>query len=467
MIRSLLLLLVLTMHVVVTMAQIPDQPNIDFESGTTSVWSYYLGKCCPLVLDTPTVALPDRHEITSGSGLDMYGKFPIVSPGGGSYSMKLGNNNISGQAERAEYMVHIPPGMSDYSLIFRYAVVFEDPGHEPDQQPRFAVNAWDSATDNPVECAQYLYVASSQLPGFDSLPDIRVKFKGWTTASINLSGYQGKTIKVQFTTGDCGYGGHFGYAYIDISRELFAISQPVCNKRIATLKGPEGFSDYYWYDAGFNKMVGAGKYATVPNPVDSQTYAVILVPYPGYGCPDTLYTTIYPSQLDMTLTGDDGVCKGRKFSFEATGEGGDGPLSYLWTKNGITECQCGVVSGTVENKTTYIIRISDTSGCNISDTVVLNGDDCVLTIPNAFTPNDDGKNDVFRVIGEGLDNYRSFRLLVFNRYGERVFYTQDIYEGWDGVYNGEFQNMNVFFYMVQFTLRGKEYLLKGDVTLVR
>ncbi len=211
-------------------AQVTGQPNIDFELGNTSVWNYYVGHCCPLVLDTATVALPDRHTLTSGTDTDPYGHFPVVSPGGGSYSLKLGNTSIYAKAERAEYYVHVPAGTTDYGLVFRYAVVFQDPGHDEDEQPRFAVNAYDSATGTPIECAQYLYIASSHLPGFKDATTSMVKYKEWTTASINLSGYAGHTIKLHFTSGDCALGAHFGYGYVDVSAGLFAIASSYCTR---------------------------------------------------------------------------------------------------------------------------------------------------------------------------------------------------------------------------------------------
>jgi hypothetical protein len=220
-------------------AQLPGQLNIDFELGNTSGWNFYVGRCCPLIIDSATAAHPYRHVITSGSATDEYGGFPIVSPDGGSYSLKLGNSNVGGEAEQAEYQVHVPAGLTNYSLIFRYAVVFQDPGHPDTIQPRFAVNAFDSASGEPIDCAQYLYVSSSNLPGFKELSiygvDNLIQYKEWTTATINLSGYEGRTVKVIFTTGDCGYGGHFGYGYIDISAGLFAVATVVCNKREAVL----------------------------------------------------------------------------------------------------------------------------------------------------------------------------------------------------------------------------------------
>ena len=79
--------------------------NIDFESGNFSNWTLYTGSCCPISTPTNSGAVTNRHTITSGTGVDPYGGFPIVAPSGGNYSLKLGNNSIGAQAERATYKV--------------------------------------------------------------------------------------------------------------------------------------------------------------------------------------------------------------------------------------------------------------------------------------------------------------------------------------------------------------------------
>ena len=104
------------------------QPNMDFELGNTSVWTYYVGTCCPLIAGVnqinavvPSPPLPGRHVLTTGAALDYYGSFPIVSPGGGAYSFKLGHDTVNYCAEKARYMIHIPSGSTNYSIIYEPA----------------------------------------------------------------------------------------------------------------------------------------------------------------------------------------------------------------------------------------------------------------------------------------------------------------------------------------------------------
>jgi len=241
-------------------------PNLDFESGGYGYWKFYTGACCPIT--TPTAGqVIGRHTLTTGSGLDLYGNFPVVAPNGGVHSLKLGNTLTGSDAERAEYYVHVPAGVNNYSLLYNFAVVFEDPLHAPLDQPRFVVTAIDSATNQPLPCAQYTYVSGSGLPGFSFNSLYQVWYRGWSTASLNLSGYAGHTIIVGFASGDCNLGAHFGYGYVDLACALFEVASVVCNGQpTQTFKAPPGFMTYTWYDSTYVTTIGTGQILTIPTP---------------------------------------------------------------------------------------------------------------------------------------------------------------------------------------------------------
>jgi gliding motility-associated-like protein len=86
-------------------------------------------------------------------------------------------------------------------------------------------------------------------------------------------------------------------------------------------------------------------------------------------------------------------------------------------------------------------------------------------VPNAFSPNGDGINDVVKVEGKGIVKL-IFR--IFNRWGEKVFETTDKNIGWDGYYKGVLQEMEVYTYSVQAELINGDIIpLKGNITLLR
>lgn len=86
-------------------------------------------------------------------------------------------------------------------------------------------------------------------------------------------------------------------------------------------------------------------------------------------------------------------------------------------------------------------------------------------VPNAFTPNGDGKNERFKVLGRAI---KDIQLQIFNRWGEKVFESYDKKEGWDGTYKGKKMPAGVYTYIVkvQFYDRGS-IMQKGSVTLLR
>jgi gliding motility-associated-like protein len=89
----------------------------------------------------------------------------------------------------------------------------------------------------------------------------------------------------------------------------------------------------------------------------------------------------------------------------------------------------------------------------------------LVGVPNAFTPNGDGINDVVKIEGAGIVDL-VFR--IYNRWGEKVFETHDKNEGWDGIYKGELQEMDVFTYAADATLINEQVVhLKGNITLLR
>jgi gliding motility-associated-like protein len=123
-----------------------------------------------------------------------------------------------------------------------------------------------------------------------------------------------------------------------------------------------------------------------------------------------------------------------------------------------------------EETTTYTVRVTDSFGCYKDDTVTVFVtericDEPYVFIPNAFTPNGDGTNDILYVRSDILENF-TFR--VYNRLGELLFETSNVDKGWDGKYKGDKCIPGVYDFYLEGRCNNKEYILKkGNVTLIR
>lgn len=354
--------------------------NLDFEQGNLNNWEFFIGNCCPFTMTTtPSAPVVNRHVLMSGTGTDPYGGFPVVPPGGGNFSLKLGNDGIGRQAERARYYVRVPTNPNAiYTLLYKYAVVFEDPNHQPSEQPRFNVVAFDSATGAPIPCNDFTFIATSSLPGFQA-STVRngVLYRPWTTSSIDLSQMAGRTVGIDFTTGDCDQGGHFGYAYIDVSCNFFQSTDYYCpNTTTITLEAPPGFEKYEWWDDNFTTQLGTTQDVSIPTPPNTRRYAVILEPYVGFGCPDTIYTqySIHTMEIDVTL--DTSICTGDSAQLSSGTNSSKGPFTYQWSPlTGIGCPTCDSPKASPPALTKYYITVTDNDGCSATDSVVVRVDD--------------------------------------------------------------------------------------------
>lgn len=151
------------------------------------------------------------------------------------------------------------------------------------------------------------------------------------------------------------------------------------------------------------------------------------------------------------------ICKGEVVTLDpkATGFG----LSYLW--------QDGSTAPVFQAKTPglYSVTVMNTCGTD-SDNASLVETVCNIYIPTAFTPNNDGLNDIFRVLGASY--IRNFSMELYNRWGQCVFNNSNPFIGWDGSFRGMQQDAGMYIYRIRFTnLAGEASDLKGTFTLIR
>lgn len=119
---------------------------------------------------------------------------------------------------------------------------------------------------------------------------------------------------------------------------------------------------------------------------------------------------------------------------------------------------------------TYVITLTVTTihGCtDATEGVVIVEPDFTFYIPNAFTPNNNRKNEAFRPYGEGVD-WDTYELYIFTRWGEQIYYTVDIESPWDGTYKGAQVESGVYVYRIGIEdLKGGKHEYTGRVTLLR
>jgi len=86
-------------------------------------------------------------------------------------------------------------------------------------------------------------------------------------------------------------------------------------------------------------------------------------------------------------------------------------------------------------------------------------------MPGAFTPNNDGLNDIFKPAKRGGCQF--LRFVIFNRWGKKLFETSDLNNGWDGRHSAKMQDTGVFVWQIFALKDGVEKIFKGTVTLIR
>src|ERR1019366_6295256 len=113
----------------------------------------------------------------------------------------------------------------------------------------------------------------------------------------------------------------------------------------------------------------------------------------------------------------------------------------------------------------YLLTAGNTCG-NYTDEIRITPGLCSLILPNAFTPNGDGLNDIFGV--KYPFAVKAFLFTVYSRFGEKVFESTDMGKGWDGNYRGIVQQVGSYVWLIKLTdTNNKEQSSKGVITLIR
>ena len=295
--------------------------NIGFENGNFGNWKIFTGTATlnnnknSIATNEINAPINTRHTIISNhTDKDIYGGFDLLPKNGGSYAVKLGNNGSGAQVDGVSYLLTVPADRPEFTLTYQYAVVLEDPSHPQEEQPRFIARVKDIETNTYIPCASFEYVATSSLPGFKkSLIDNSIIYKDWTPVTINLSGYQGKQLLIEFISADCALGGHFGYAYVDVNNVCgdLIVGNTYCQStEELNISGPSGFQFYNWYNADRSVKYGSGQNISIkPSLPEGSKLVLDLIPYQGFGCPSSITTIIHRLDYQVQVAENKVACE--------------------------------------------------------------------------------------------------------------------------------------------------------------
>ncbi|MFT3739968.1 MAG: PKD domain-containing protein [Breznakibacter sp.] len=235
----------------------------------------------------------------------------------------------------------------------------------------------------------------------------------------------------------------------------------VCLGGTARLSAQGGIT-YSW--SPVTALSAPNSAATLASPLVSTKYKVEVTD--GNFCVDSAFTNVFVQQIPVVAIKDSTIIVGEDFTMDITDWG---ILSYSWTPTeGLSCSNCSDPEVSPLVSTNYVVTVTDTSNCftvqyPLNVTVLQKFS---VDVPDAFTPNDDGVNDRAFVNGWGIKELVSMK--IFNRFGQIVYQSSDLKEGWDGNFNGKPQPMETYQYVVVVKGYNDGILTKkGSLILIR
>jgi gliding motility-associated-like protein len=223
----------------------------------------------------------------------------------------------------------------------------------------------------------------------------------------------------------------------------------LCTGTSRLLSAGGGFASYLWNDGSTSSTLtvsATGQYWV--NVTDGQ----------GCSSADTVTIKAIVPLPSNFLPTDTTICQYGSVTLIPKGEFS----SFLWSDGSAAPSFTAKVPGL------YYLQVVDKNGCTGRDSILLTGKQCLIGfyIPNAFTPNNDGRNDAFRPLIYG--NVVKYKFAVYDRWGQLVFESADLMKGWDGTVGGTPQRAGAFVWYCVFQLQGQEVQTqRGTVLLIR
>jgi gliding motility-associated-like protein len=206
---------------------------------------------------------------------------------------------------------------------------------------------------------------------------------------------------------------------------------------------------------------------TVSDPLSKPDSSIVYTVKVSNNCfSDTANVDVIVHPLPIVNAGDDTtIFRNTPVTLSGTTNG----VSYAWSPaDNIQDPSSLTTPATPLHTTQYYLYVTSEFGCVNLDSVLVSVDPYVLLlIPSAFTPNGDGLDDIFHIVRYlNIETLEEFA--VYDRWGQKVFSTDILTDGWNGTYKGHPQDMGVYvWYVKALTYDGQEVFRKGNVTLIR
>ena len=263
--------------------------------------------------------------------------------------------------------------------------------------------------------------------------------------------------------GKCQAQGSFNVSVVPYPQVNAGPDVAICFGDAIQLNGTTDGSSFRW-----SPVTGLSN-SNILNPIASPQIPTryILTATDTLGCPkpvrDTVLVFVVPP-VQAFAGNDTSIVIGQPLQLQATG----GQV-YSWSPpTGLDKVDIANPVAMLNANQTYVVRVSTPEGCFAFDTVNVR----VFTtppgffVPNAFTPNNDSRNDIFKPIAVGISRLDYFN--VYNRWGQLVYSTNQLGKGWDGTLNGKEQPLGVYVWVAKAKIyTGAPITQRGTVTLIR
>lgn len=273
----------------------------------------------------------------------------------------------------------------------------------------------------------------------------------------------GDVVTVIGNDGNCDYDSN--PIQIDVQNGMMTLevsSQAVCEGEPFEFTATTGFTQYDFYINGnLSNSSPANTWTTLLNDGDEVTVTGTI-----NNCEfdsDGIIATVFPA-IQITALGDTSIIEGQLAPLAVSGA-----ATYSWTPSGSLSCStCEFPIAQPDVTTQYTVIGTSPDGCTDRATVevvVTPASEAEFIIPNAFTPNGDGKNDVWNI--SFLQQFPNNDVVVLNRWGDEVFYADSYLSEFDGTFKGKNLPKGTYYYVLRVDVNGSDRIFKGSLTIVR